>query len=258
MKHIHEKEQKAFTAERELDQIFKGKYDFTSEGKSYSTENFIVLRDNGNNHYIYISDIHSSVSTGEFLKIKVIYEVTANFDPFHVAIIKSMGKQTTTEHYKLDPKTKDLIYTFENPSRQSIGKIEKTINGKFQISTPAFLPSIIITVNKKIESVGRTKVNFVATKNTWRHSSIEFTESEAFLEAVTIKDAELNINGKVLYYSLFVLHQHDVGSSGNEDEVLEFYVSKHLAIPYKAVIPGNVEIIVKNLVNTETPYKGMF
>jgi hypothetical protein len=251
-----DKEQKLLVQERDLDQVFKGSYAYHHNSKNYSNESFLVLRDNDSNHHIYISDVHSSVHTGEFLKIKVLYEVNITFDPIYVCIMKSMGTQATIEKYKIDQKEKKISYHFQNPTRQNEGKWEKVIHGKVQISTPAFCTSMLTTASKKIEAIGRTKAHIITNKNIWRFEE-EPKELDYFIEFFSSKEGDLNINGKNLHYSFYKLYQNEVGANMEEKEV-EYYMSRHLAIPYKAVFPNDTSIQVKNLLMSETPYKGMF
>jgi hypothetical protein len=206
-------------------------------------------------NYIYSSEILARVSTGEFLKIYVDYEVTPLFDPINVKIRKSLGEQSCRETYSVNYQTKNVTYSFVNSDGEK-QTYEKVINGKFQITTPSFLSSLLVTQNKKVDNIGRTQYLVINSTNEWKYEN-PFEEKYFYLETRSNDNKELNIGINKLVSSVYYLYEKDVGQDQKEEPIV-YYQSRNIGIPYKGILNDGLEVRIKQLKSTEVNYKGMF
>jgi hypothetical protein len=237
------------------EQIYKGQYEYFRNGNTYAQENFSVYKADQPANFIYSSEILSRVSTGEFLKIYVDYEVTPLFDPINIKIRKSLGEQSSKETYNVNYQNKNVLYSFVNSEGEK-QTYEKVINGKFQITTPSFLTSLLITQNKKVDNIGRTQYLVINSNNEWKYEN-PFEEKFFYLETRSNDNKELTIGINKLVSSVYYLYEKDVGQDKNEQPIV-YYQSRNIGIPYKAILNDGLEIRIKQLKVTETNYKGMF
>ena len=232
-----------------FEEILRGTYEYFEDQKSYSQENFRVER--GEDATMrYHSEILSRVRTGKFLKIYVDYQVSQNFDPIEVKVTKSLGEQVTKEFYWLDLQTRTLTYRFTNNEGEDF-KDQSVLTGKFQIVTPSFATSLLMTQSKKMDNIGRTPCNLITCENTW-HANKTFVEKTVFLESRSHENVNLNVNGKTLNCTECHMYESDVGEDKNEPLPIIYHLSNHVGLPYKADFQNGITFVVKNLKVTES------
>ncbi len=225
------------------ERLFSGSYTYYNNGSEYSQEIFTVNRDLEMKTLIYESEILSRVSTGEFLKIKCSYEVSHTWNPVFVQVVKSLGNCTTKETYNVESSEQVISYQFGN--EEEVKTIERNVSGKFHISTPAFLTSTLYTMQKRHNSLSRNQYQIIVSQNEWDYESPP-TDSFVYLEYKTMDGESLKINGSTLSCSKCLLYQYD--STKNVKEVpATYYISDHLAIPYKVDMGNGITILVDNL-----------
>ncbi len=236
--------------------IIEGKYIFLKDGNQYSEESFSVLSDRSiNGNYLYKSEILCRVPSGEFLKINVDYETSNSFDPLKVRVHRSLGENSSTERYEVDQKDKQVFYTFSG--MDGVHKFDRNVSGKFHISTPAFVTSTLMTKMKKMSATQATSYNVLSTQNIWTYEN-HFIENDVYLELKDIgSDFKLKLNDKELVATHCQMSD-DAYSSSDKFAPADFYLSKHLNIPYKAEFPGGVEVKIDKLKAFDNEYKGMF
>jgi len=237
------------------EKMYEGKFIYSQDNKHYSEETFTVYReDKPQGNYTFSSDILSRVKTGEFLKIHVEYEMTNKFLPTNVQIKRSLGKKKSTERYMFSHKDKEIYYSFNGPT----GFHEHTafVNGHFHIATPAFVTSMTMTQGKKVDPVHRTTYTVLSTNNIWQYEG-PFSETHVHIELMSLKPVEVDINGVGLlstYCQMFTTDEqstvHEVGT--------EFYLSKHLGIPYKALFENDISVMVDKFKNLQSNYGKLF
>lgn len=229
-----------------LEKIFEGSYTYLNEQKEYSQENFEIWKKSDGHYptYLYQSEILSRVSTGEFLKVGVEYVVNHHFEPMHVHITKHLGTEKTDEKYDVDQITKEVSYSFQlnNLPTQTYQKI---ILGKFQIATPALVTSFLMIQSKKIDPMHRTQYELLTTNNAWSYEG-PFQEKNVYVELMNIEALQIEVGKKKLNATWYNLFEHDQTSKVSESGI-PFYISKHLGIPYKAILSSNVVVQISKL-----------
>lgn len=238
------------------EEFFTGVYEYFQNKNSYSQETFKVEKA-GFDNLIYSAEILSRVATGEFLKVYVVYRVTGNYEPVEVSITRYLGEKHVKETYTFDDVDRGLNYKFHNHLNQ-IGTDRRIINGRFQITTPAFCTSLLMTQARNMNKMGRTPYALIYSNNTWLYEGT-FLEKTIFMEPRTQKDSDFTLNGKILSCDQCNMYEFDK-SEGDEstDIPIIYYISKHLGLPYRAALGGNIEIKINKLINTESQYKNMF
>jgi hypothetical protein len=235
--------------------LFKGTYSYLKNGGEYSRENFEISKEEITNGNIYYqSEILTRVSTGEFLKVYVDYEVTAKYDPVMVKIVKSLGAKKTVEKYHFNDKSRTLYYTFEAEGKSN--EAEKVIQQKFQIMTPAFLTSMLPAMNKKVDLLGRTSMTIINSPNIWDWQG-GFHENQLHMEIESTESVVLKIGENELNSTLIYIYEHEKGVVDGEQGV-PCYLSRHYGAPYMATYPDDTQIKVLTFKNTQSKYKGQF
>ncbi|MBL7665903.1 MAG: hypothetical protein JNM93_12280 [Bacteriovoracaceae bacterium] len=230
------------------EKLFDGHYRYLKDGNEYSQEIFSVTKNLDAKTIIYSSEILSRVSTGEFLKIKCHYEVNSSWNPTKVNVIKSLGNEFADELYEYDTSSQILKYTFlsDGPAHQ----VERAIGGKFHISTPAVLTSLLFTMQKRYNSVSRNQYYTVVSVNDWIYEGAP-EDRFIYLEYKTGEKEELKINGQSLSSTKCMLYEHDSIHNVKENPVI-YYQSKHIGIPYKADLGEGIEVVISNLKEWQT------
>lgn len=237
------------------EKVLEGKYIFLQNDEQYSEESFTLMREDSiNGNFLYQSDILCRVPSGEFLKINVDYETTNSFDPVSVKVFRSLGDKTSTEQYSIDLVDKRVQYTFTNNDNTEV--YEKSLTGKFHISTPAFVTSTLMTQMKKISITQKTIYNVITADNIWTYQN-PFSESSIEVELRSLDSVEITLNEKALNTTHCQIRELTNENSG-ATETADFYLSKHFNIPYKAIFPANVEVRIDRLRTFETGYRSIF
>jgi hypothetical protein len=237
------------------EKILEGKYIFLKDGQQYSEEVFSLMMDDSiNGNYLYTSEILCRVPSGEFLKINVGYETSNSFDPLSVKVFRSLGDKVSTEQYRIDPKNKQVYYTFSGVDGEN--SYERNVSGKFHISTPAFVTSTLMTQMKKVSVTQKTLYNVITTSNLWTYEN-HFIESNIELEQKSLDAVPITLNDKEVMTTHCEMSQVTEENSKKE-QAADFYLSKHFNIPYKADFPGDIEVRIERLKVFENDYKNMF
>lgn len=236
------------------EKILEGKYFYFKDEVQYSEELFTIYKETKpQGNFIFSSEILSRVSTGEFLKIQVDYELSHQFEPFRIRTKRALGNKQSTEYYRLNSKTKNLTYNFEGLNGKH--QFDKIVNGKFHVATPAFLTSALMTQIKKMDSIQRTPYTIVSNNNLWTYEH-EFFESEVIIELKSLDQIELNINGNNLSATHCTISDSDT-TENEQATTSDFFLSKYFNIPYKAILPEGIEIKIDHLKTFEIDYKNM-
>lgn len=237
------------------EQIYEGKYVYLKDGNQFSEENFSVLQEEKRNgNFLFKSEILSRVSTGEFLKIYVDYELTHQFEPILVKIDRSLGANKSVEIFNINNKERKIDYEFHG--RKGIEKMEVMPNSRFHISTPAFVTKLIMTLSRKVDPVHRTGYPLIVSDNIWEVTR-RLYEKQIYLENMSTDSVDIRVGKTDLNANFYKMFQYDKTAAIKEEGV-PFYLSKHFNLPYKAEFPDGVVIQVEKLKNTESKYKKMF
>lgn len=233
------------------EKLLEGKYFYFKNGAQYSEESFqITKEDKSQGNYTFSSEILSRVSTGEFLKVYVDYELSHQFDPMNVRIKRSLGNRKSTERYIIDQKDKNIYYSFDGANGHH--EEERAVHARTHIATPAFLTSTLMTQIKKIDTTQVTPYTVITSQNLWSFDG-PFIESDIYVDLKSLDPVELNINDNNL------LATHCTMFDDQKEKIeTEFYLSKYFNIPYKAIFPNGIEIKVDKLKTFDVEYKNMF
>jgi hypothetical protein len=233
------------------EKLLEGKYLYFKDGAQYSEEVFkITKEDKSQGNYTFSSEILSRVSTGEFLKVHVDYEVSHQFDPLNVRIKRSLGNRKSTERYIVDTKERNVFYSFDGADGHN--EMEQVVLANAYIATPAFLTSTLMTQMKKLNASQTTQYTIITSSNLWTYEA-PFLQSEVFVDLKSSKPIEIEINEKTLSATHCTMFEGEK----NEFET-NFYLSKYFSIPYRAVFPNSIEVRVENLKTFDVEYKNMF
>ena len=233
------------------EKLLDGKYFYFKDGAQYSEEVFKITReDKPQGNYTFKSEILSRVSTGEFLKVYVDYEVSHHFEPLNVQVKRSLGRRKSTERYIIDTKDRSVYYSFDGADGHN--EMERIVTAKAHIATPSFLTSALMTQTKRIDSTKVTRYAIITSQNLWSYES-PFIESEVYVDLKSLVPVELEINGKTLTGTHCIMFEGEK----NKFET-DFYLSKYFNIPYRAVFPNGIEVRIETLKTYEVEYKNMF
>ncbi len=239
------------------EKLFEGQYRYLNDGQEYSQEIFSVQKDLDTKTLVYESEILSRVATGEFLKIRTEYEVNSLWNPVSVEVTKSLGNSFTKETYELDSSSHTLSYVFNTGEERN--KIDRNVSGKFHISTPAFLTSLLFTMQKRYNSVSRNQYYTLVSHNEWEFEGPP-EDRFIYLEYKTMDGEELKVNNQGLSCTKCFLYEHDSIKNIKETPAV-YYLSKHIGIPYKVEMGNGYEIIIENLKELQAntyEYKDVF
>lgn len=223
--------------------ILQGKYNYTSQNKIYSEENFKIFKEEDRKlNYVFKSEILSRVKTGEFLKIYVTYRVNQHFDPINVEIERLMGQKESFEKFQIDPKTKNYHYILKGID--STETYDKIISSRPHIATPSFLTSMLMTNQKRLDPVQRTTYTIVTSNNVWNFEE-PFREKTIIAELQSLEPKDIIVNKKSLKAThCKLLHENQGTSTASGHDI---YLSKHFNIPYLGVFSDDLRIEIDHL-----------
>jgi hypothetical protein len=235
------------------DKIYEGGYTYFRDGQKYSEENFEVYRDDSvMQHHRFKAEVITRVKTGELLKVNTMYLTNKNFEPLEVEIIKTLGPNAVTERYKYNTTDKLLNYHFEKNGERD--HFEKIISTRFAIATPAFSTNMIMLETKKLDPVHKTEYLVITTDNIWDYQG-PFKEKRIFVEQKD-REVEFKIDKKPLSATLcHVFDEKEVNNS--EPKSVDYYISKHLSLPYKMSVE-NITIQINYLRDLTGHYRQKF
>lgn len=224
------------------DILLEGTYLYFQKENNYSQENFKLVHLPNLNSFHFYAEILSRIENGEFLKIMVRFEMNQKMLPNFVRIEKSIGNKYALETYKLDTNCGELRYSFQTP--QKIQEFKRSLGTKHFLTSPAFCTSTIFTQTKKIDSIGRTPVTLIGSKNDWTYEGPP-EERMIYAEFKTKEFAETKLNGGTLSALHLCLYQHDSNHTPPETPV-DVYLSKYFGVPYQMNY-GDHRIVIKTL-----------
>ncbi len=223
--------------------LFEGSYFYFQKESNYSQENFQLIQAKDQESYWIRSEILSRIETGEFLKIKVHYDLNNHFIPNHVKIEKSIGNKYACETFLMDLASQELHYTFLD-SNQQLHEYKRPISSKHFVSSPAFATSVTFLLSKKLDALGRTPIVLVSSTNDWTYEGPP-TEKVIYAEMKTREMQDFKINNSTLMASHLCLYEFDSSHTIVEQPV-NIYISKHFSLPYQ-MTQGDQKIVIKNL-----------
>jgi hypothetical protein len=233
---------------REIEKLFEGKYVYSKDGESFSQEEFKVFKRLDTTTLVYQSEILSRVSTGELLKIECNYEINNQWSPVEVNVEKHLGDMYSEESYYVNANTQSVNYEFR--TQDKVVNKERPTPPKFQISTPAFLTSMLCTQQKSFSSMGRSQFSLLASNNEWE-CRYPLEDQYLYIEYKSHENEDIVINGQELANTRCSLYRHDAIENVQERPTI-VYLSKHIGIPYVLEIPQeNLRIEIKTLKKTE-------
>lgn len=235
--------------------LYEGQYYYFNKGRRYSEETFNVKQQDKAQGAIEVnSEIVSRVKTGEFLKINMNFQLSFEFDPLYLKIVRTLGSKKSIEEYSVDQKSGAVSYRMIGS--KGTQKYERTVGGRFMILTPAFCTSVFMANTRKIDPVHRTPYNVIGTNNIWEYEE-PFSQSRVFIEQISKEPVDISINRvelKASHVNLFD-EQHSTSAS---DEGVPFYLSKHINLPYLAKFNKDMKVEIQFLKTFENMYKDMF
>lgn len=227
--------------------ILQGKFNYLSQNKIYSEENFRVYRQEGRKiNYLFKCEILSRVRTGEFLKVYVEYRVSRHFDPIEVTITRLMGDKESKEKITIDTKTKNYHYLFQ--SKDATQTYDKIINSRPHIASPAFTTSMLMTNQKRLDPVQRTNYTLITSENVWDYKG-PFQEKSFYAELQALEPKEIVLNNKTIKALHCKLLSSNLGTSSDEGH--DIYLSKHYNIPYLAIFSSDLKITTDHMQSLE-------
>lgn len=237
------------------EKLLEGKYNYFQNGQRYCEENFKVFREEKKyGAFTFQAELLSRVSTGEFLKVYVDYELTHNFEPLNARIKRSLGGSKSVERFSVDLKDKTLQYTFTG--EKGFEEIKKAVTGRYHISTPAFSTSMLMTEARKIDPVHRTAYNIISSSNVWEYEK-PFQESTLYVELMSLEPVTINIHDKEVQASHCNIFETDKFQNPGA-EGYPVYLSKYYQIPYLAELPGGIRVEVAKLKGFESDHSKLF
>jgi hypothetical protein len=227
-----------------FEKIYSGNYDYYQEEKRYCQESFEVYTNRNDKSMLYKSDLLSRVSSGEFLKIRTLYEINENHLPVRVLVDKKMGKNNVQEFFEYDFRESKLIYKFITDKGAKVQ--EKPISSRFLISTPSFLTTALFAYHRKFDNAPRSPFLVVKSSNIWE-AKYSLTEEHIYVK-FHIRDHHtieiLNQTFEVIECEIF---NTDSWDGGKQDETpLRLTIIPDHAIPFSAVFDDGVEIETTN------------
>lgn len=239
----------------EFELILEGKYNYLKNKQTYCEENFEVKhQETTKGDFIFNAEVLSRSHTGEFLKVEVSYLTSYDFFPKKVVVKRFMGGRESCETFDIDGANKSLEYFFfdGNDTHRST----KPINGNFQIASPAFSTSMLMTLKKNLDSVQRNHYTIISSKNVWSFDAPLF-DKDIYIEVIDLKPVTIKAGeGNLKATHCAILEKNDAGSVSSDGD--QIYLSKHFSIPYKGIFGGDTVIEVAHLKILEEKYSKMF
>lgn len=227
--------------------ILQGKFNYLSQNKIYSEENFRVYREEGRRiSYLFKCEVLSRVKTGEFLKVYIEYRVSRHFDPIEISITRLMGNKESKENFSVDPKTKNYTYTFQ--TKDGTQSYDKVLTSRPHIATPAFTTSMLMTNQKRLDPVQRTNYTLITSDNVWEYQG-PFFEKSIFVELQALEPKDVMVSSKTVKALHCKLLSSNLGTSSDQGH--DIYLSKHFNIPYLGIFSDDLKITTDHLQSLE-------
>lgn len=223
--------------------IIEGSYNYLQRDKIYSVENFTLSRHIESDLLFINAELFSRIETGEFLKIKVYYELNAQMYPVMMKIEKSLGEKYSRESFEVQ-NTSELIYQFN--SAEESKKAVLHFSGKHYLSSPALSTSAMFSLTKKFDPNERNPIILVSGHDSWSAQNAAPVENIIYAEFNNRDTVELNIQGQELQAQCLSLFELDSFSSTRDEIRVDLLLSKHYSIPYQ-LLDKDLRIEIKHL-----------
>lgn len=213
--------------------IAEGSYNYLQKNKLYSTENFKLSRRFESQAYFFEAEILSRIETGEFLKVKVYYELASTMAPMVMRIEKSLGQRYSLETFEVKSSSNELYYEFSNEEENK--SLVKHHSTKHYLTSPAICTSAVFSLTKKFDSTGRTPITLVAGHNSWRADEAAPLETVVYADFNNRETVDLKIGGQELTANCLSIYNDDSLSSHIQGDRVDIMLSKHFSIPYQFI-----------------------
>lgn len=213
--------------------VVEGSYNYLQKNKLYSTENFKLSRRLESGAYFFEAEILSRIETGEFLKVKVYYELTPSMIPVAMKIEKSLGEKYSTENFEVKTSTNELYYEFTSAGKTK--SLTKHHPAKHYLTSPAVCTSAIFALTKKFDSTGRTPITLVAGHHSWLADEASPQEHIVYAEFNNREPIELRIGKQELLGHCLTIYNDDSITTHLHSDKVNLMLSKHYAIPYQLI-----------------------
>lgn len=232
-----------------LEKVYRGTYHYFQDGQEFTTEIFDVFLLDAKAGYLLKTETLTRLKTGDFLKIMVSYQINSKFLPSDVIIEKQLGMLKVKEVFKTNFQEQKIQYTFQRGDK--IHNSEIPAPGIFQISTPSVAFSLLCTKARKPDYNVRNRYMVVKSENTWEFVGPPEV-GEIFLELPSNPSTVIYMGDIELNATVFnIFSSENKGSKGEEEKPVTYYLSDHLAIPYRITDPEGLKVEVKNLNNLQ-------
>lgn len=228
------------------DKIYRGAFNYYRNENIYAEEQFDVYRDKKEQSLHYVSEAVVKVTTGEILNLRVEYAINKEYIPLYVVVEKSMGKETTREHYEYNSRRNHLVYKFSN-NKDPEHTDEIATAPKYHIATPTAASSMLFMRSKKFDASGKNSFNILVGNNQW-----EFKETPKFkniiLERASLTTEKISIDGQSVQATQYKMYDEGTDFKSVKDpQHIKIFLSQHGAIPYLIRTDDGTKIQVKYL-----------
>ncbi len=228
------------------DKIYRGAFNYYRNESIYAEEIFDVYRDKKENSLHYISEASVKVTTGEILNLYVEYVINKEYIPMYVLVIKTMGKETTKEHYQYDLRHNHLVYKFSNSKNEEITE-EISTAPKYHITTPTAASSMLFMRSKKFDAGGKNSFNFLVGHNQWTYKEVPKFKS-IILERAALTTEKITIDGQSVQATQYKMYDEGTDFEKNKDpQHIKVFLSLHGAVPYMLKTDDGTKIQIKYL-----------
>jgi hypothetical protein len=242
----------AFGEKHGQKKIYRGAYDYISNGKSYAEEIFNVFKDPKESNLTFESQLTCRTPSGEFLLVSTEFLANKDFLPLKLEITRSLGKESINEKFTYDNRTNRLKYVFECNGEAFIS--EDPTTPKFHIATPTAVTSVLFTKANRIGMNNRVLQNVVTSVNNWEYSSDPITKIIA-IERLSLTSSPIKIKDKDMEATHYAIYK-SLGDSvseqnANDTGVVNVFLSKYDGIPYLIEEDDKNKIEIKYLNNLD-------
>lgn len=225
--------------------VVEGSYNYLQKNKLYSTENFKLSRRLESHSYFFEAEILSRIETGEFLKVKVFYELNPNMTPIIMRVEKSLGEKHSIETFEVNLQENQLAYEFSSDGQHK--RLVKHHTNKHYLASPAVCTSAVFSLTKKFDNTGRTPIVLVAGHNSWIVDEATPVENLVYGEFNNRETVDLKIGEQELEaHCLSIFNRDSLGVTNISEERIDLMLSKHFSIPYQ-LIENDLLVEIKSL-----------
>lgn len=219
--------------------FISGEYQYKDDNEVYAREKFTFFNTGKvlSNHYLE-AKITARLKTSEVMTTTVKYLLTYQFDPIFIEIQRRLGELNSLETYNYDSETRDLSYRFNNHASTV------HFSNKIYFTTPSFASTCLMTNAKRVDPLQKTMYQIASSENIWEYKK-PIQESTIFFEQQSLSKVQLDISGQTLEATHHKIYHSEAERSSATFQ--DFFVSKHLNIPYKAQLSQTTFVYIESL-----------